>query len=152
MVSKVYFTDFKSRKSADNKINKVKRLFDAAGFGGLVEGDDLTAVKLHFGEEGNDSYINPVFVRQVVDKLVENKAQPFLTDTNTLYYGKRHESVNHIKTAVLHGFDFAVAGAPLIIADGLRGGNWRHVEVGLKHFKRVKIAGDIEDSDSMMVL
>ncbi len=152
MASKVYFTDFRSRTPEDNKVNKIRRLFEAAGFAEMLQEDDITGVKLHFGEEGNDSYINPVFVRQVVDKIDETGAKPFLTDTNTLYYGSRHDSVGHIKTAVLHGFDFAVAGAPLIIADGLRGGNWRHVEVGLKHFKRVKIAGDIEDSDSMMVL
>ena len=152
MVSKVYFTDFKSRKSTENKINKVKRLFDAAGLGDLVEAGDLTAVKLHFGEEGNDSYISPVFARQVVDKLVENKAQPFLTDTNTLYYGKRHDSVNHIKTAVLHGFDYAVVGAPVIIADGLRGENSQDVEVNLNHFRKVNIAGEINGSDSMIVM
>jgi hypothetical protein len=152
MASKVYFTDFRSRTPEDNKVNKIRRLFEAAGFAEMLQEDDITGVKLHFGEEGNDSYINPVFVRQVVDKIAETGAKPFLTDTNTLYYGSRHDSVGHIKTAVLHGFDFAVAGAPLIIADGLRGGNWRHVEVGLKHFKRVKIAGDIEGSDSMMVL
>lgn len=152
MVSKVYFTDFKSRKSEDNKINKIRRIFDAADFGTLVEKDDLTAVKLHFGEEGNDSYINPVFVRQIVDKIIENNAQPFLTDTNTMYYGKRHEAVNHIKTAVLHGFDYAVVGAPLIIADGLKGENFSDIEVNLKHFKKVKIAGSIYGSNSMIVI
>ena len=69
MRSDVYFTDFRSRTDEDNKINKVKKLFDAAKFDNLVNEDELVAVKLHFGEEGNDSYINPVLVRQVVDKI-----------------------------------------------------------------------------------
>jgi uncharacterized protein len=152
MASKVYFTDFRSRSNHENKINKLKNLFDRAGFSGLINKNDLTAVKLHFGEGGNDSYIKPVFVRQLVDKIKDKWGKPFLTDTNTLYYGSRHDSVEHIQTAVLHGFDYAVAGAPLIIADGLLGENWQEVEVKLKHFQKVKIAGDIETADSMLVL
>lgn len=152
MVSKVYFTDLRSKSNQDNKISKVKNLFDAANFQNFIEEDDLMAVKLHFGEEGNDSYINPVLIRQVVDKIAALGAKPFLTDTNTLYYGSRHNSHDHIKTAILHGFDYAVAGAPLIIADGLKGGNWASVQIRGKHFENVKIAGDILSSDGMVVM
>jgi uncharacterized Fe-S center protein len=152
MVSKVYFTDFRSKSNQDNKVNKVRNLFDAANFQTFIDEEDLMAVKLHFGEEGNDSYINPVLVRQVVDKIVANGAKPFLTDTNTLYYGSRHNSHDHLKTAILHGFDYSVVGAPLIIADGLRGKNWANVQIKQKHFKNVKIAGDILNSDGMIVL
>ena len=152
MRSDVYFTDFRSRTDEDNKINKVKKLFEAAKFNNLMEEDDLVAVKLHFGEEGNDSYINPVLVRQIVDKIVSIGAKPFITDTNTLYYGSRHNSPTHIKTAVLHGFDYAVSGAPIIIADGLRGENWKNVEIKQKHFENVMIAGDIISADSMIVM
>ncbi|MDR2829477.1 MAG: hypothetical protein LBB45_00275 [Methanobrevibacter sp.] len=42
-----------------------------------------------------------------------------MTDTNTLYFGLRHKSVDHLKTATLNGFLFSVVGVPLIIADGL---------------------------------
>ncbi len=152
MKSKVYFTDFRSRNDEDNKINKVKKLFDAANFDELMNENDLVAVKLHFGEEGNDSYLSPVLVRQVVDKIVAKGANPFITDTNTLYYGSRHNSPDHIRTAVLHGFDYAVAGAPIIIADGLKGENWLKIKIRQKHFESVKIAGDIESSDSMLVI
>lgn len=152
MGSKVYFTNLRSRSQHENKINQIKRLFDKAGFNSLVERDGLVAIKLHFGEEGNDSFIKPIFIRPIVEKVLENKGKPFLTDTNTLYYGSRHNSVQHLHTAIKHGFDLPVSGAPLIIADGLRGDNWKEIEIGLKHFKNVKIAGDIEDSDCMMVL
>lgn len=152
MPSKVYFTDFRTRNDEDNKINKIRRLFDLAGMGELFNEDDLVAVKLHFGEKGNDSYINPVLVRQVVDKIILNGAKPFLTDTNTLYYGSRHNSQEHIKTAILHGFDYAVSGAPIIIADGLNGENWKNIEINQKHFQEVKIAGDIVGSDAMIVM
>ncbi|HMK54588.1 MAG TPA: DUF362 domain-containing protein [Methanobacteriaceae archaeon] len=152
MKSEVYFTDLVSRGKDDSKIKKLERLFEAANLDNIFQKDKLTAVKLHFGEEGNDSYINPVFVRVLVDKVIQNGAKPFLTDTNTLYYGSRHNTVDHLKTAIKHGFDYSVGGAPLVIADGLCGDNWVSVEVNLKHFKEVKIAGDIEKSDSMLVL
>jgi hypothetical protein len=77
---------------------------------------------------------------------------PFLTDTNTLYRGTRSNAVEHIRTAILHGFDYAVAGAPVIIADGLNGKNVRRVEIQKKHFTEVSIAGDIAAADSMIVL
>ena len=152
MVGKVYFSDFRSRSGKDNKISKIKKLFKATGFENIINKDDLTAIKLHFGEKGNDSYINPVFVRQIVDEVKKTGAKPFLTDTNTLYYGSRHNSVDHLNIAILHGFDYAVTGAPLIIADGISGENEVEVKINLKHFKAAKIAGDIEKSDSMIVL
>lgn len=152
MASEVYFTDLRSRSKHGNKVNKIKRLFDESGLDKVVSIDDLTAIKLHFGEMGNDSFIKPIFLRSVVDKILEYRGKPFLTDTNTLYFGSRHNSVDHLKTAILNGFDYAVAGAPLVIADGLLGENWKSVDVGLKHFNQVKIAGDILSSDSMIVL
>jgi len=91
-------------------------------------------------------------VRQVVDKVKECGGLPFLTDTNTLYHGSRSNAVDHITTAVLHGFDYAVAGAPVIIADGLFGTNITWVTIKGKHFKRVAIAGDITVSHSMIVM
>lgn len=57
-----------------------------------------------------------------------------------------------LETAILNGFDYSVAGAPPIIADGLQGENWKPVGVGFKHFKEVKIAGDILAADSMIVM
>ena len=40
----------------------------------------------------------------------------------------------------------------LIIADGLKGENWQNIEIKQKHFKNVKIAGDIQSADSMIVM
>jgi uncharacterized Fe-S center protein len=152
MTSKVYFSDLRSRNNRENKKSKIKRLFDESGLNRALDLNGLTAIKLHFGEEGNDSFIKPIFVRSVVEKVLENRGRPFLTDTNTLYFGSRHNSVQHLHTAIIHGFDYAVVGAPLIIADGLQGENWKSVKIGLKHFQEVKIAGDIESADSMIVL
>lgn len=152
MTSDVYFANIRSRSDGENKLEKIRRLFSAAGFDKVLEKGDLTAIKLHFGEVGNDTYLSPVFVREVVRLVKERGARPFLTDTNTLYSGGRGNSVDHIRTAIEHGFAYAVVDAPVIIADGLRGGNHISVDVNLNHFRSVKIAGDIASAESMIVL
>jgi hypothetical protein len=152
MKSPVYFAGSRAHSDQESTIVKVQRLFACAGFPDIVAQHDRTALKVHFGERGNDGFISPVYVRQVVDKVKACGALPFLTDTNTLYAGSRSNAVDHVTTAVLHGFDYAVTGAPVIIADGLFGGNVRKVRIDKKHFRTVTIAGDIALADSMIVL
>lgn len=151
MASKVYFADLRARSADENKGSKIQRLFDKV-YDGMFSEDDLVAVKVHFGERGNDSFVNPILLRYIVDKVKESAKKVFLTDTNTLYYGSRHDSVEHLVTAILNGFDYAVVGAPIIIADGLQGKNERIVKVGQKNFDVVRIAGDIYEASGMVVV
>jgi len=148
----VYFASLRARSHHESKVQKIRRLFDVAGFNEIVRPGDLAAVKLHVGERGCDAHINPIFARQVVDKMKERGAHPFITDTSTLYAGSRADAVRHTVTAIEHGFAYAVVSAPVIIADGLRGDYWSEVPVSGKHFQRVRIAGSILDADSMLVL
>jgi len=152
MSSKVFMTDLRARSEAENVQNRIAKLFDASGFGQIVSGGDLVALKVHFGERGCDAHIIPSHVRKVAEKVRESGGRPFVTDTNTLYKGSRHDSAEHIRTAVENGFDYATMGCPVIIADGLTGKNSVNVEVGLKRFKKARIAGDIYHSDAMIVL
>ena len=152
MVSDVYFASMMAKKPVDNEVLRVRRLFSAAGFDDLIREGDLTAIKLHFGERGNETYVKPAFVRQVADAVRESGGRPFLTDTATLYRGGRDNAVDHLLTAIDHGFGFSATDAPLIIADGLLGKNFVDVEIEKRHLKRVKIAGDIAACDSMIVL
>ena len=152
MTSKVWFASFRTRNAEGNKINRLKRIMETMELSRIFNEGDLTAVKLHFGEKGNDTYLNPVFVRQVVDKVKESKAKPFITDTNTLYRGSRKNSVDHLETAMEHGYSYATVGAPLIISDGLRSNSFIEVPIQGKYFRKVKIARDIADADNMVVL
>jgi uncharacterized Fe-S center protein len=152
MFSDVFFVDFKAESHDDSIDIKLAKLFDAAKFNELFHEKDLTAVKLHFGERGNTSFIPPWNVRPLIEKLKSLKAKPFVTDTNTLYVGARKNAVNHLLTAARHGFTSEVVGAPIIIADGLKSNNYSEVPINKKHFKSTKIAQDIIDADSMLVL
>lgn len=152
MASPVYFANVRSRLPNENKITKIQKLFDAADLGACISQNDLSAVKVHFGERGSDAFVSPVFVRQIVDKIKAKGARPFITDTNTLYSGSRYTAVDHLTTAIEHGFGYAVTGAPLIISDGLRSTNFVEVPVDLKHFKSVKVASDIYHADSLIMI
>ena len=131
---------------------KIKRLAQAAGLEKILSGKGLTAVKIHFGEKGNTAFIRPLLVRPVVDAILEAGAKPFITDSGTLYPGSRSNAVDHLNTAVLNGFAYPVIGAPLIIADGIDGGDEVAVQVNLKHFKEVWIASAIIRADSLVSL
>ncbi|MDR2161978.1 MAG: DUF362 domain-containing protein [Desulfovibrio sp.] len=148
----VYFAGLRARKPKESKIKKIEALFASAGFAEIVRKDALAAVKLHFGERGNDTFINPVFVRTVVDLLKAAGGKPFLTDSNTLYNGSRHNAVDHLTTALEHGFAYATVGAPLIIADGLNGESFSSVPIHKNHFREVKIADAVTGAHCMMVL
>lgn len=150
MISTVYFTDFKAT-SRENLPDKLGRLLEAAGIGDILSKDDLTALKLHFGEQGNVAFIRPPYIRKIIQTVREHKAVPFLTDANTLYAGTRSNSPSHIKTAVENGFSYSSMDcAPIIIADGLRGKSETAVEVNKKHCKAVYIGSEIIASDAFI--
>ncbi|RLI62399.1 MAG: 4Fe-4S ferredoxin, partial [Promethearchaeia archaeon] len=148
--SKVYFIGLDVEDEEDQMHLKIQRLFDAAEFNSFLKKGDLTAIKVHFGEMGNSTFIPPWYIASIVAKIREAGAKPFVTDTNTLYRGKRRNAVDHIYTAILHGFTYATIGAPVVIADGLTGKNYTEVEINQKHFKKVKIASDLVNADAVI--
>ncbi|MBU1974922.1 MAG: DUF362 domain-containing protein [Nanoarchaeota archaeon] len=148
MKPKVYFASVRTEESL---ITHLGKMFDLA-FPNLLKKDDLTAIKIHFGEFGSHAFIRPVFVRQIVEKIKENNSKPFISDTNTLYKGHRQNSVDHLNNAIANGFGYACTQAPLIIADGLWGRDYKNVKVDLKHFKEVKIGNAFVQADSMVVM
>lgn len=151
MSSTVYMSDV-SAGWKKNVAQKVADLFELLKPSDRFNRKDLVAVKLHFGEAGNTAYIRPQFVRRVVDRLKELKVRPFLTDTNTLYVGSRAEAWSHLNTAFDNGFTREITGAPVIIADGLRGNNSVEVAVNGRHVSEAHIGADIHHADGLVVL
>ena len=152
MAAEVYLANLKSKGENDSKVAKIQRLFNAAKFGDFIDKDDFTAIKVHFGEPGNDGFVSPIFIRPVVAKIKEKGGKPFVTDCNTIYKGRRSNSIDHIITATENGFSYSVIGAPIIIGDGIKSRNIAEVEINKKHFKSVKIGRDIHDADNMIVV
>ncbi|RLC18710.1 MAG: 4Fe-4S ferredoxin, partial [Deltaproteobacteria bacterium] len=150
MTADVYFMDLEAT-SKENLPQKLSRLIKKAGIETILNENDLTAVKLHFGEQGNTAYIRPVFIRKIIQTIKEYKANPFLTDANTLYVGTRSDSVFHIHTAIENGFSYSSMDAtPIIIADGLRGKSETKISVDQKNCKHVYIGSEVIGANALV--
>lgn len=125
-----------------------------------------TAIKLHFGEDGNKNFLNPKLLKDLV--RVTNGA---LVDSNTAYDGStRKETNGHIATAQKHGFDFAYI--DILDADGyinigiprthqieselqeLQYGNKKPYQSLItqgRHLKEVAVGSHLKNYDSMIV-
>ncbi|MGC8658827.1 MAG: DUF362 domain-containing protein [Desulfomonilaceae bacterium] len=151
MSSRVYMVDL-SASWKKSVLAKVADLFNELNPGDMFRKRDLIAIKIHFGEVGNTAHIRPQFVRKIVDILKEVDTKPFLTDTNTLYVGSRIEAWSHLCTAYDNGFTREVTGAPVIIADGLRGNSDVSIKLDGAHIKTAYIGADIHYADGLVVM
>ena len=119
--SKVYFTNFRTVAFGDGLPTKLQKLIKRAGVEELNMDGKFVAIKLHFGELGNISYLRPNYARAVVDVVKEFGGKPFLTDCNTMYPGSRKNALEHLECAWQNGFTPLTVGCPILIGDGLKG-------------------------------
>ncbi len=149
--SRVYFTNMRAA-SGKNLLDKLEELVKKAGIRNLNLNKKFSAVKVHFGEPGNLSYIRPNYVARIVKILQENGAYVFVTDSNTLYKGGRGNAVDHLMSASGNGFNALTLGCNVIIADGLKGTDYREIELNMKNCKTAKIGSAIADADIIISL
>lgn len=151
-ISKVYFTDFRCRPD-EGPTHKLKRLVKAAGIGQIDMDGKFVAIKMHFGELGNMTFLRPNYAKAVADVVKELGGKPFLTDCNTLYPGSRKNALEHLYCAWENGFTPLSAGCPVIIADGLKGTDDIEVPVhGGEYVTAAKIGRAIMDADIFISL
>jgi len=144
--SKVYFTDLRT-KPGNNLLDKLEKLVKNAGIENIDFKNKFVAIKIHFGEPGNLAYIRPNYAAKIVKVIESLGGVPFLTDSNTLYTGRRANAVDHLNAAFENGFNPLTVGCNIIIADGLKGTEYREIEVNGKHCKTAKIGSAIADAD-----
>ena len=118
--SKVFFTDMRCPVGT-SLLEKLDKLLVRAGIEQINFDAQYTAIKIHFGEPGNLSFLRPNFAKTVVDRIKSLGGKPFLTDCNTLYVGRRKDALEHLEAAQENGFSPLSTGCQLIIADGLKG-------------------------------
>ena len=151
--AKVYFTDFHTIAYGDGLPAKLKKLIRKAGIQTLDMEGKFTAIKMHFGELGNISYLRPNYARAVVDVVKECGGKPFLTDCNTMYPGSRKNALEHLECAWENGFTPLTVGCPILIGDGLKGTDDIAVPVkGGVYVKEARIGHAIMDADVFISL
>ena len=144
--SKVYFTNLRT-KSSVNLLKKLENLVISAGIEKIDFKQKFVAIKIHFGEPGNLAYLRPNYAARIVRMLKSKEAVPFLTDCNTLYWGRRANAPSHLEAAFENGYNPLVTACPVIIADGIKGTEYREIEINLELCKSAKIGSAIADAD-----
>lgn len=134
MPSKVFFAKDAARAA---------ELFAEAGLDKLIAPGEEVALKIHFGEPGNTAYLKPQMVKGIRDKIIGLGGKPFYTDANTLYKGPRNNTKDHLKLARDHGFE------PVIISEE---NDRETIEVDLKHFKKLFVAGFAARAKTLIAL
>lgn len=150
-MSEVFFANMRCRPHR-GMVAKLAELASRAGLGEAVKRRDLVAIKTHFGEAGSTAFVPVVYLRRLVEAVKEAGGKPFVTDAGTLYVGSRSDAVNHLLTAAAHGFTQESLGAPVIIADGLKGHDFEEVEVEGMLLQRVKIASAAVHADALVAV
>ncbi|MFC1887643.1 DUF362 domain-containing protein [Candidatus Cloacimonadota bacterium] len=127
--SEVYFLE-------DISAENVVRLFDKVS-------DDITgktAIKVHFGEDGNTTFLPADLIKDLTLKL-----DATLVETNVLYVSKRRYTNSHIKLAEEHGFTFA----PIDILDA-EADIKLEANIG-KHYREVQVGSHFNNYDSYVI-
>ncbi len=106
--------------------------------------DERTGLKIHFGEEKNDTHISPRYLSGIEKEF---KYITFI-ETNTLYKGKRTTKTDHINTARMHGFDFL----DIDILDGELGDEYIEVPINTKNTKIAYLGKSLKNYDRILCM
>jgi len=112
---------------------------------------DTVGIKIHWGERGNESFLSPLYTRQIVAWLLESGIKPFVFDTTVLYSGGRRTGEESLKTAADHGFTETTLGCPVLIGDGMDGRDVLEIPSGYRHFSMVQVAGIIRKANGFVI-
>lgn len=151
-MNQVYFVPSQPNSTEDQRHQLVRELWQQANLSQVIHKNDITALKLHVGEPGNQTFLKPDVAKTLVECIRLAGSQAFLTDTAVLYQSPRDNGVTHARVAQEHGFGFADIGAPFLPADGILGNDEVEVKITGKHFTEASIASAIMHANSLVVL
>ncbi|MCK4761671.1 MAG: DUF362 domain-containing protein [Candidatus Aminicenantes bacterium] len=152
MKEKVYFIKIKDKEDDRHICRKLKKAIEDKDFFSFIGPKNLVAVKTHFGEEKSIGYVRPLYFSMMGELIKRKGAVPFLTETSTLYSGRRANAVQHIGLAKEHGFTFGETGLPIVMADGLLGNDEIEVDIPGKIYKKVKLAALIVKTQALLMV
>jgi len=152
MKNPVFFIPVYVSDHIEDIVLKFQKLIEKSRILDVVRKDTTVAVKMHFGEEGNTGYVRPEYVRLLADELIQRGAMPVLSDTNTLYRGRRTNSVDHQQIAYEHGFTEDAVHAQVFIPDDMQPAQVYTVQLNGPYIKQAKIARFFHESDTLVAV
>ncbi len=152
MPATVHFVPVAENETPEEHGRKALKLYEQGGFNQQVGRDDLVGIKQHMGEKGGRGYLEPPIAAALAWAIAKRGGAPFVTDSTTLYRGRRSNAVDYLNLCREHGFTTEALGCPVIIADGLRGNGQVMVAVDGKHYEQVPISAAAYHADGFVVL
>lgn len=129
--SKVYFTKNITKE-------KIVEVYKKLG----IELSGNVAVKVHSGEKGNQNFLKPEFLKNMIDFV-----NGTVVECNTAYEGQRNTTEKHVKTMEEHGWS-ELYNVDIMDSDG-------ELELPVKNGKYLTtnyVGKNLENYDSMLVL
>ena len=152
MKKEVYFIRASREDGPEIIAQKSLAIYRSLGFNERIEAEDFVALKIHFGEKNNTGHIKPQWLTGIIDDVLKKSNRAFLSDSNTLYVGRRANSVDHIRLAWEHGFRPEIVKIPVIIADGLVGREKVELKVEGSRVQSSRISSAFLSSQTMICL
>ncbi|MEI6831410.1 MAG: DUF362 domain-containing protein [Candidatus Omnitrophota bacterium] len=150
MKSKVYLVRLENFAQTQVVADKLKHLLEESRVLDFIQPNFKVAVKMHFGEEGNTGFVKPEYLRVVSDAISSKGAVVSIADTNTLYRGRRTNSIEHLALAREHGFTRGALSAKVIVPDDSKKENTVEVQINQKFIKTAKLVRFFVDSDAIL--
>ncbi len=150
--AKVFFAPARAEDGPAAISRKTADAYLALGLQDALESEDFLAMKIHFGEKHNTGHIKPHWLVDLAAVLRKKTGKIFLTDSNTLYVGQRSNAVDHLRLAWSHGFRPEILDVPLLIADGLIGGDKREGKGAHSRVAAPKVSAAFLESDALLCL
>ena len=100
--AKVYYSDLRAKPGL-NLLQKLRRLVRAAGLDTIEMQDKFVAIKIHFGEPGNLSYLRPNYAKRVAEVIKLLGGRTFMTEGNTMEPGRRKNAMENIEREYENG-------------------------------------------------
>lgn len=144
----VYFKSVQSYSNTEEVNSVAVEVLDVLVKNENIVLENFIPLKVHFGEKGNNTYIQPKNYDGIIDYLSAKKISSSFIETNVLYRGERTTRTRHLILAKEHGF----TRLPIIIADGEYGEEFELVEINKKNFNKCKIGKEIVKQKQIMVI
>ncbi len=150
--SKVYFIPVSEADKSEIIAKKLRNLLSESRILDFLTRGQRVAVKMHFGEEGNTGFVKPQHVKVVCAVILEKGAKAILSETNTLYKGRRTNSKDHLALAVEHGFTKQRLGVDIIIPDDAKKENTIDIPINQKFIQTANLVRFFVDADAIVAI
>jgi uncharacterized Fe-S center protein len=148
--SKVWFIPVDDGSDIPFSAERLRMLLQRSVFPKLVSKGTRAHIKLHFGEKGNTGFVRPAIVNEISGTVKEKGGTTIISDTNTLYRGRRIKSADHLALAREHGFTDTATGGTVMIADEQDPSSVLSVDVNGRYVTTAKILRCYTEADLLI--